>query len=493
MLGGIEPMQVDIPEENDNEAGIEESEEQSYVVDNPSLDLEATSNAYSGLAKLYRLQFIAEHCPCYRVEALKLAISCVQNTYNTSLYQRLHRKLQECVGGPANGGHQGGAGNGVLNVPDVAVGVVDQGMGERQVPALDLNWVDTRNKKAQMKLEKLDNDLKNYKSNSIKESIRRGHDDLGDHFLDCGDLANALKCYSRARDYCTSGRHVVSMCVNVIKVSVYLQNWSHVMSYVNKALATPDLTEGNMKSSDHLTLVTRLKCAGGLADLMTRKYKAAAKQFLEASLDHCECPDLVSPNNVAMYGGLTALATFDRTELFKQVISSSQFKLFLELEPQLREVIQCFYDSRYGQCLKLLEEMKDNLLLDIYLAPHIQSLFSMIRNRGLVQYFSPYISADLQKMAVSFNTSIQGLENELMKLILDGSIQARIDSHNRVLLAQDVDQRSQTFAKAVEMSRLYTRRARTLVLRSAILKAHISVKCQARDQPEHGNFNNVAQ
>ena len=32
--------QVDLPEENDNEAGLEETEEQSYVVDNPSLDLE---------------------------------------------------------------------------------------------------------------------------------------------------------------------------------------------------------------------------------------------------------------------------------------------------------------------------------------------------------------------------------------------------------------------------------------------------------------------
>jgi COP9 signalosome complex subunit 1 len=64
------------------------------------------------------------------------------------------------------------------------------------------------------------NQLKCFK---LQESIRRGHDDLGDHFLDCGDLANALKCYSRARDYCTSGRHVVNMCVNVIKVSVYLQ------------------------------------------------------------------------------------------------------------------------------------------------------------------------------------------------------------------------------------------------------------------------------
>ena len=112
-------------------------------------------------------------------------------------------------------------------------------------------------------------------------------------------------------------------------------------------------------------IFSRLKCAGGLADLATRKYKSAAKQFLEASLDHCECPDLVSPHNVAIYGGLTALATFDRTELLKQVISSSQFKascrnqngpvcsnsipilqLFLELEPMLREVINCFYESK---------------------------------------------------------------------------------------------------------------------------------------------------
>ena len=54
------------------------------------------------------------------------------------------------------------------------------------------------------------------------------------------------------------------------------------------------------------------------------RYKSAARQFLEASLDHCECPDLMSPNNVAIYGGLTALATFDRTELLKQVGEQNQ-------------------------------------------------------------------------------------------------------------------------------------------------------------------------
>ena len=66
----------------------------------------------------------------------------------------------------------------------------------------------------------------------------------------------------------------------------------------------------------------------------------------------------MSPNNVAVYGGLCALATFDRDELQKNVISSNSFKLFLELEPQVRDVIFKFYESKYGTCLRLLDEMR---------------------------------------------------------------------------------------------------------------------------------------
>ena len=73
-----------------------------------------------------------------------------------------------------------------------------------------------------------------------------------------GDLSNALKCYSRARDYCTSAKHVVNMCLNVIKVSVYLQNWSHVLTYVNKAEALPEMSEHHSKESNASTL-TKLR------------------------------------------------------------------------------------------------------------------------------------------------------------------------------------------------------------------------------------------
>lgn len=59
--------------------------------------------------------------------------------------------------------------NSATGLPDAIAGAVTN------VPALDTQWIETTAKKAALKLEKLDTDLKNYKSNSIKESIRYLH------------------------------------------------------------------------------------------------------------------------------------------------------------------------------------------------------------------------------------------------------------------------------------------------------------------------------
>ncbi|KAG8446402.1 hypothetical protein GDO86_014016 [Hymenochirus boettgeri] len=300
LQGAVEPMQIDADPQDDQQ----NAPDINYVVENPTLDLEQYASSYSGLMRIERLQFIADRCPQLRVEALKMALSFVQRTFNVDVYEEIHRKLSE-------------ASRELQNAPDAVP------EGAMEPPPLDTTWVESTRKKALLKLEKLDTDLKNYKGNSIKESIRRGHDDLGDHYLDCGDLSNALKCYSRARDYCTSAKHVINMCLNVIKVSVYLQNWSHVLSYVSKAESTPEIAEQRgERDSQTQAVLTKLKCAAGLAELAARKYKQAAKCFLLASFDHCDFPELLSSSNVAVYGGLCALATFDRQELQRNVISS---------------------------------------------------------------------------------------------------------------------------------------------------------------------------
>jgi COP9 signalosome complex subunit 1 len=61
---------------------------------------------------------------------------------------------------------------------------------------------------------------------ALKESVidwskwkyQMGHNDLGDHYYSCGDLANAQRSYTYTRDYCASSSHIVEMCLNVIKV-----------------------------------------------------------------------------------------------------------------------------------------------------------------------------------------------------------------------------------------------------------------------------------
>ncbi|XP_074200140.1 COP9 signalosome complex subunit 1 isoform X2 [Camelus bactrianus] len=461
--GAVEPMQIDVDPQEDPQ----NAPDVNYVVENPTLDLEQYAASYSGLMRIERLQFIADHCPPLRVEALKMALSFVQRTFNVDMYEEIHRKLSEAARSSLRE---------LQNAPDA---IPESGV---EPPPLDTAWVEATRKKALLKLEKLDTDLKNYKGNSIKESIRRGHDDLGDHYLDCGDLSNALKCYSRARDYCTSAKHVINMCLNVIKVSVYLQNWSHVLSYVSKAESTPEIAEQRgERDTQTQAILTKLKCAAGLAELAARKYKQAAKCFLLASFDHCDFPELLSPSNVAVYGGLCALATFDRQELQRNVISSSSFKLFLELEPQVRDIIFKFYESKYASCLKMLDEMKDNLLLDMYLAPHVRTLYTQIRNRALIQYFSPYVSADMRKMATAFNTTVAALEDELTQLILEGLINARIDSHSKILYARDVDQRSTTFEKSLLMGKEFQRRAKAMILRAAVLRNQIHVKSPPRE------------
>lgn len=54
-------------------------------------------------------------------------------------------------------------------------------------------------------------------------------------------LQDAFKCYVRTRDYCSTAKDIIQMCLNVIKVAIELNNYGHVQNYVTKAESTPDV------------------------------------------------------------------------------------------------------------------------------------------------------------------------------------------------------------------------------------------------------------
>ncbi|CAF1380458.1 unnamed protein product [Rotaria sordida] len=231
-------------------------------------------------------------------------------------------------------------------------------------------------------------------------SIRRGHDDLGDHYLDAGDFFNAVCCYVRSQYYCITPRHM-------------------------------------------MTMSSRLKVYADIAELTTKRHKLAARHFLSVSFEHCSnhFQDLISPQTLTQFVCLCRLATFERSEIHRLIIMSTNMKQYLELEPFICDILYKFNETSYSLCLALMSQFEHIFALDQYLASHLRTLYYEIRHRIIVIYFLPYKNASMTVMARQLNTTIDIFEDEFVHLIHLGKIKARIDSKNKILYVADTDQR----------------------------------------------------
>ncbi|XP_043716522.1 COP9 signalosome complex subunit 1-like [Telopea speciosissima] len=412
------------------------------IFSSEQMDVEAYASLYSGRTKITRLLFIADRCgnQSMQLEALRMAYEEIKKGENSQLFREVVQKIDGRLG-PAYG--------------------------------MDQAWVDNVDRRAEQRKEKLENELNSYRTNLIKESIRMGYNDFGDFYYAHGVLGDAFKNYVRTRDYCTTSKHIIQMCLNAILVSIEMGQFTHVTSYVSKAEPTPE-------ALDPVT-VAKLRCAAGLAHLEGKKYKHAARKFLETGPElGNNYTEVIAPQDVATYGGLCALASFDRTELKNKVIDNLNFRNFLELVPEIRELINDFYSSRYASCLEYLENLKANLLLDIHLYDHVETLYNQIRHKALIQYTHPFVSVDLHMMASAFKTSVAGLEKELEALITDNQIQARIDSHNKILYARHADQRNATFQRVLQTGSEFDRDVKAMLLRANLLKHECNARAAAR-------------
>lgn len=519
-----EPMDLDV---QDNVAV-----DDLPTINEINLDLESYICHYHGLPRINRLEFIADHCKSLRIEALNMAINYIKEyTYNVKDYTRLFRKLQEA-----------------LEERD--------GRSFNNTITIDMGWIETRLKQSNLRYERIDSEIKNSSSGMSKDNLRRGQDDLGDHFLDCGDIERASSAFTNSREYALTQRTQLGLCLNMIRVGLLLKNWSAVSSHVSKAEALANSEVSNSNQSHQFqpiqSVPTKLHCAAGLFELHSRKYKKAAKHFLSTNFDHFNVAanslsgssanlrrpnnigfsnngsfasnsspssslnvssssnhhshsdreqashgfvgnqwDILAPVNIAVYGSLCALATYTRKELADQLINSATFKQFSELEPQLRDAVSKFYESKYAACLAILQEIKNVLLLDMYLAPHVERLYRLILNKSLIQYFEAYSTASMYKMAEAFDTSIQELENEIIGLICDGHIKARIDSHNKILYAKNTDSRTQTFERALQMGKKWQRQTRAHIAKTVISNAGLVITSNAISYSSSNNPNDM--
>ena len=309
-----------------------------------------------------------------------------------------------------------------------------------------------------------------------------GYQDLGKQYQNIGDLANSTKSFSKMYDFMTVNGHMVTMCMHLIQVAIDQRNWYAVTMNAQRLWAN-----GTSKYEEAKKQSAKLTSALGLAELASRNYRGAAHQFvntdprmtqakLEDPNDEEAFNEVLTPNDIAVYGGLCAIASLSRSELQSQVLEHKTFRNYLELEPHIRRAISFFIASKYSACLSILEGWKADYLLDIYLQPCFMEILERVRRKAIQQFFIPFSCVTLKALAEAFNTDETTIEIELTQMIKRGDLDARVDLVDRVLLARKVDERAEVHGRALQTAKDYERTAHLRILRMAIVNAGLEVK-----------------
>lgn len=376
--------------------------------------LENLADGSVGRTRLDRLAVIGSTSTYLSIDALSRAVIEAKQLGDVDAYLNVAEALK------------------TLNLPETVIAKLPKDVQT----APDMAWAERRTKEAKHETDRLEAELRTYKNNLIKESIRMANEELGKHYYNIGDYTNAYKAYGRMRDYCTTQKHIADMTLHLIFVAIAQKQWGTVSSYCAK------LHTVTLKPEERERIQPIDQACNALQYLQTNRYDQAANEFLridpayvaaEAQANIVFQKEVMTGNDIAVYGGLCALASMDRETLQRRVLDNTGFRQFLELEPHIRRAISAFTQSKYTTCLQILDSYRTDYLLDLHLQKHFEELYQKIRSKAIVQYFIPFSRVTLAEMEKAFPPrSGKTVESELVVMIQRGLLDARIDLVDKV-------------------------------------------------------------
>ncbi|VDO10384.1 unnamed protein product [Rodentolepis nana] len=449
-----------------------------------------------------RLLHIAQACPCLRGQALKLAHDYIKtSTYNLSAYEQIFYIEKHLTAESMDT-------DTILDSETMKI--VKSGNNEVGL-VYDEEWVRSIASRVNKTRDHLETELKTSKINGVVVHTRKAYIEMGDFWSKCGDFLNALRCYTRSREYSQSPGDDVNSCLKITRMAILQANWTQASAYAKLAenccevdctasknignAEAPEVyfmtrrDEGDLlepqqknlaseKPPDHLPIATQivkaeLHLSFALIKLATGDYRDAIEHFVQANIDPDECTfdnpsNFVTRSDVARCVAVCALATLSRSALKTDILNHPSFRLVLEAEVEARDLLLAFHSADYTSVFTHLEKLMSYLKLEIFAADHVEELYQMIRVKALRQYFVPFVRADLRIMAEAFRTSVTDLVGELAELIRTGTIKARIDYEKQLLCRAIVDERNQTFKDTMRIIDQSHQR-----LQAAVLKANI--------------------
>jgi COP9 signalosome complex subunit 2 len=225
----------------------------------------------------------------------------------------------------------------------------------------------------------------------------------------------------------TSGSSTQSMEIYALQIQLYSRQKDNkkLRGVFNKAMAV----RGGIPHPRTLALIQEL---GGKMHMAAKEYEAAGKTFFQAFKSYDEAGD---PSRLRCLKYLVLASMLHASSI--NPFDSQEARPYRD-DPEITamtNLVQAFHNNEIQKFERILRQNQGRIMEDEFVREHVEDLLRTIRTQVLRRVIRPYTRISLSAIARELNDiPVADVENLLVGLILDGTLDGQIDQVSGVLL-----------------------------------------------------------
>lgn len=272
-------------------------------------------------------------------------------------------------------------------------------------------------KKIKEEIEKLE------KEDESEMDLLKKWTELGEYYAKIGDKINAEETLLKTVELAPSTGSKIDLYLLISRIGFFYNDLEFTKKYLDKS------NEFIEKGGDW-ERKNRYKTYNGIYLMSIRNFEEACK-LLNESLTTFTSTELTTYEKIAQYSLICGSIIFERPDLKNKLIESPEILSINSTTEELKpifELVKSIYLTEYNKFFPALLETNDLILKkDKYLFEHCNYYMREIRCRAYSQLLESYRSLSLNSMSKSFGVSVEFLDNDLSKFIVNKKLNCVID------------------------------------------------------------------
>jgi len=182
----------------------------------------------------------------------------------------------------------------------------------------------------------------------------------------------------------------------------------------------------------HPRTLASIQELGGKMHMQAKEYEDAGKTFFQAFKSYDKAGD---PSRLRCLKYLVLASMLHASSI--NPFDSQEARPYRD-DPEIAamtNLVQAFQYNEIHKFEQILKQNKERIMGDEFIRSHVEDLLRTIRTQVLRRVIKPYTRISLQAIAEELNhIPVEDVENLLVGLILDNSLDGKIDQVDRILL-----------------------------------------------------------